>query len=96
VGVESSQSANPAVNVGATETSNPRATQALVFGLLAFFLPPSALLSASLAIACGISGRAKARAGAPNGRAATIGLILGVLALSLIIAGLVVALLLFG
>ncbi|HEY7148022.1 MAG TPA: hypothetical protein VH420_01130 [Gaiellaceae bacterium] len=81
--------------VDATNASNPRATQALVFGLLAFMFPPSAALTASFAIACGISGRAKARAGAPNGRAATIGLLLGVLAFVLF-GVLLAALVLFG
>lgn len=75
-------------------TGNPRATQALAFGLLAFVVPPSALLSASLAIACGIAGRARARLGAPHGGQATLGLLLGVLAFTLI-AALMVGLVLF-
>ncbi len=82
------QSGSQAVTTDAA-TGNPRAMQALAFGLLAFVVPPSALLSASLAIACGIAGRGKARQGAPHGRAATIGLLLGVLALTLIAALLV-------
>jgi|tagenome__1003787_1003787.scaffolds.fasta_scaffold19882605_2 hypothetical protein len=75
--------------------NNSSAVTALVCGVLAFAMPFSAALTASLAILFGITGRSRARRGAPHGRLATVGLVLGISAWTLI-SVLLLALVLFG
>ena len=66
------------------EAGNADAIAALVCGILSF-VSPLGIVTAPLAVYFGISGRRRARAGAPYGDLATAGIVLGAVGLVLVV-----------
>ena len=78
------------------DSDNWPAIASLVCGVLTY-VTPTGVVTAPLAVAFGISGRNRAREGAPHGTLATVGLALGAVAIALaLVLAMVIAVLLIG